>query len=224
MQEPHGEGLASHTGPESCAGGRQAVGEALTGEDAGQPWSSEITAIRMPTPLTGGQGHTPGGDRRVAERSCGVADPCLRGRSMHGNREVPSPPAVDGTSGRPQKAMSRTSGTHGDGKSDGRMVPEKSSTKGAAGPAETVEGRRVAKGNSHQTATLRTQRRDGVSPGLGRVREAARRDRSQHALPRRAPEARAVCGHAAHTDLCGGAPGNRRPCRDPILATSTWPK
>jgi RNA-directed DNA polymerase len=32
----YGEGVATHTGPESCTGGREAVGEALTGEHAGQ--------------------------------------------------------------------------------------------------------------------------------------------------------------------------------------------
>jgi hypothetical protein len=31
------EGVAIHIGPESCAGGREAVREALTGECAGQP-------------------------------------------------------------------------------------------------------------------------------------------------------------------------------------------
>jgi hypothetical protein len=32
----YGEGVAIHTGPESCADGREVVGEALTGEHAGQ--------------------------------------------------------------------------------------------------------------------------------------------------------------------------------------------
>ncbi len=32
----YGEGVAIHTGSESCTGGREAVGEALTGEHAGQ--------------------------------------------------------------------------------------------------------------------------------------------------------------------------------------------
>jgi hypothetical protein len=43
MQEPHKKGVAIHLGPESCADGRKVVGEALTGEHAGQPLSSEIT-------------------------------------------------------------------------------------------------------------------------------------------------------------------------------------
>jgi len=32
----YGEGVATRTGPESCTGGREAAGEALTGEHAGQ--------------------------------------------------------------------------------------------------------------------------------------------------------------------------------------------
>ncbi len=43
MEEPYGEGVASHTGPESCACGRKGMGEALTGEHVGWVWSSEIT-------------------------------------------------------------------------------------------------------------------------------------------------------------------------------------
>jgi hypothetical protein len=35
------EGVAIHIGPESCAGSREAVREALTGEHAGQPLSRE---------------------------------------------------------------------------------------------------------------------------------------------------------------------------------------
>jgi len=36
MKESHGEGVATHTGPESCIGVRKGKGEALTGEQAGR--------------------------------------------------------------------------------------------------------------------------------------------------------------------------------------------
>ena len=36
MQEPYGEGLASHTDPESCVVAREGKGEALTGAHAGR--------------------------------------------------------------------------------------------------------------------------------------------------------------------------------------------
>jgi hypothetical protein len=43
------EGVAIHIGPESCAGGREAVREALTGERVGQSLNRENDAIRVPT-------------------------------------------------------------------------------------------------------------------------------------------------------------------------------
>jgi hypothetical protein len=42
MKEPYGEGLASHTGSESCARSRKADGEALTGAQAGGAFSREM--------------------------------------------------------------------------------------------------------------------------------------------------------------------------------------
>ena len=48
MKEPYGEGLASHTGPESCAGRREAAGEALTGVHVSQVFSCEINAPGVP--------------------------------------------------------------------------------------------------------------------------------------------------------------------------------
>ena len=45
MQVSHSEGPANHTGPESCVGIREGVGEALTGERIGQPLSRESLKI-----------------------------------------------------------------------------------------------------------------------------------------------------------------------------------
>jgi RNA-directed DNA polymerase len=42
MKEPYGEGLASHTGSESCAHSRKAGGEALTGAHAGGVLSRDM--------------------------------------------------------------------------------------------------------------------------------------------------------------------------------------
>jgi len=42
VQVPDSEGRANHTGPESCAGAGNGVGEALTGERAGRVLSPEI--------------------------------------------------------------------------------------------------------------------------------------------------------------------------------------
>ena len=43
MKEPHGKGVANRSNPESCAGGGNNAGEALTGAHVGQPSSSEIS-------------------------------------------------------------------------------------------------------------------------------------------------------------------------------------
>ena len=57
MKEPHRKGVANRPDPESCAGGGNIAGEALTGAHAGQPLSSEITSIGVPTLWHEGEGH-----------------------------------------------------------------------------------------------------------------------------------------------------------------------
>ncbi len=66
------------------------------------------------------------------------------------------------------------------GKSDSRVVPVKLANNTGRLVAESVEERRLAKGNTVQQNTLRTQRRGDVdvSSALERVRQAARKDRN----------------------------------------------
>jgi len=73
---------------------------------------------------------------------------------------------------------------NGQGKSDSPVVPENSPNKGSTGkwscpvpPAEGREGRGLAKGNSPEPTTPRTQGRIGVQQALGRVRRAAQKDK-----------------------------------------------
>ena len=154
MQESHGKGPASHPDPESCADGRKAGGEALTGAHAGQPSSCEIRQFGVPTPLSEAEGHT-----GIDATGKPIADPAqsktlrMRGNSLHGNREIPTLPVADGATGRPEKATSRTSGMHGAGKSDGCIVPQKPPNKdgppnvrGGGGGKATGQGKRVAAG------------------------------------------------------------------------------
>ena len=54
------EGAAIHIGPESCACGREAVREALTGECAGQPLSHEKVDIPGADAVRYAEGHTKG--------------------------------------------------------------------------------------------------------------------------------------------------------------------
>jgi hypothetical protein len=84
----YGEGVATHTGPESCGGGREAVGEALTGERIGQPLSRERIVIPDADRVLCLEGNTVRRVMRVPHRSGVVRDPGMCGRSLFGNREI----------------------------------------------------------------------------------------------------------------------------------------
>jgi RNA-directed DNA polymerase len=66
---------------------------------------------------------------------------------------------------------------HGDRKSDTDIVPEKLPNNAGGPVAEAVEGREVAEGNAPERTACRTQGRESASSALGRVRDAARRDK-----------------------------------------------
>lgn len=57
MKVPHVEVLARHSGPESCGGYGNIAAEAFDRGNVGGLSSSEITTIRVPTLLLGGEGH-----------------------------------------------------------------------------------------------------------------------------------------------------------------------
>lgn len=64
-------------------------------------------------------------------------------------------------------------------KSDSAIVAKKPANKTASAAAEWVEPRAGTKGNTGQPRTQRTQRRASVSPGLERVRNAARQRKKE---------------------------------------------
>ena len=66
---------------------------------------------------------------------------------------------------------------HGQGKSDGPVVPAKLPNNAGSPAAEAVEGRGSAKGNTDRQNAPRTQGRISAPSALDRVRQAARRDR-----------------------------------------------
>lgn len=96
MQEPHEEGPASHLDPESCAGGREAGREALTGARTDAVSSCEIvTRHGVPTPSTLAEGNIAGSDDR--ELSADPAQSETRrtsGTPPHGNREIHRAPGT----------------------------------------------------------------------------------------------------------------------------------
>lgn len=95
---------------------------------------------------------------------------------MHENRETSVAPAQ---AGRSEKAKSRKSDMHAAEESDRGVVPVKQPNKGAIALAEVVEGSQRAKENQVQSHTSPTQSGAGVSPGLDRVRQAARERRQE---------------------------------------------
>ena len=69
--------------------------------------------------------------------------------------------------------------TNDPGKSDRLVVPAKSPNKAPERAAEVMEGRGRAKGNTPERNVLRTQSRAGAPSALERVRQAAKKDRTQ---------------------------------------------
>ena len=62
MQVRHDEGVANRVAPESCAGIREDVGEALTGEHTGQPLSHDRNCIPSADTVLAVEGNTGGRD------------------------------------------------------------------------------------------------------------------------------------------------------------------
>jgi len=82
------EGLANRSDPESCAGIREGVSEALTGERAGQPLSCDRLKPRVPTRFETWKATWTGALLRASVRPGVVEDPGMRGSSLYGNREI----------------------------------------------------------------------------------------------------------------------------------------
>src|SRR5262245_38664515 len=96
MKESYGEGLATHAGPESCAGwAGDRSSEALTGESAGRPSSREIHAPRKRV-LRGADVLGVDGRQHRARRQREARQEPARSETLrmhvsisHGNREIP---------------------------------------------------------------------------------------------------------------------------------------
>jgi RNA-directed DNA polymerase len=105
MRDPYGEGLATHTGPESCGVLHKERAEALTGVRAGWVLSRERVALRD-ADAVGGSGRQ-NRAHRYREMRRGPArseTPSMYGSTLLENREVLCPPAADGVAGRVGKS------------------------------------------------------------------------------------------------------------------------
>ena len=102
MQESYGEGVATHTGPESCGGVREDTGEALTGGGTGRALSREIHE-----PLRGadavevsGRPHRLRRHRKAEPDPARSETPGMRPITLHGNREIPRSSVAEGAADR----------------------------------------------------------------------------------------------------------------------------
>ena len=81
MKVHYGEGLASHIGPEPCAGIREGVGEASVGDRIGQPLSREIGLFPGAHAVRLAEGNMDG-------RAIASTRPTRRGRSSEYSRPL----------------------------------------------------------------------------------------------------------------------------------------
>ena len=106
MEVSYGEGLASHTGPESCAVDREGRGEALTGGGAGRVSSRENCGQLQGADAvdTGGRLNRSRRYRETRTDSARSETPSTHRSTSRGSREIPRPPAVEGAAGRTGKS------------------------------------------------------------------------------------------------------------------------
>ena len=103
MKESNSEGVATHTGPESCVGVRKDGDEALTGGRAGRVLSREIHDPPEWEGLRGadvvevdGRPHCVRRQREARVDPARSETPGMLGHTAHGNREVPRLSAAEG--------------------------------------------------------------------------------------------------------------------------------
>jgi RNA-directed DNA polymerase len=101
MKEPYGEGVATHTDPESCVGARKGDGEALTGGRTGRVFSRETKILRDADAVEVSGRPYPGRRYRETPRSPAWSEtPRMSGHTSRENRESPWSPVADGAAGR----------------------------------------------------------------------------------------------------------------------------
>ena len=176
VKVPYDEGVASHIGPESCAGGREAVRRSVDRGTRRPAIERRKTSHpeRRCHPV-GRRQHGPVALSRAPVGSASSVEPGMRVRLATGTERSPVRPrqpggGPHGEGGEPKTMM------HGPEKSDSPIVPMKPANKAGRSAAESVEGRGGAKGNAGLQSTVRTQSREAVSQAQNRIREAVNRN------------------------------------------------
>ena len=101
MKESYGEGLATHTGPESCGATRKRDVEALTGARTGWVFSRERQLLRGADAVgESGRPHPERRHRKALWNPARSKTPRMHGNTLRENRESLSPSDADGVSER----------------------------------------------------------------------------------------------------------------------------
>src|SRR6202521_4880081 len=106
MQKSYGEGLATHTGPESCGGARESIAEALTGVRAGQVYGRERDFLRGADAVRRSGRHDSLHRYREMRRGPARSETLgTYGNTSRENREIPRLPAGAEVAGRVGKSI-----------------------------------------------------------------------------------------------------------------------
>lgn len=106
MKESYGEGLATHTGPESCGVVRENGAEALTGVRTGRVFSRERNLLRGADAVRrSGRPHRWYRHREMPSDPARSQTPCTYGNTSRENREVRCLPATELRTGRVGKSQ-----------------------------------------------------------------------------------------------------------------------
>ena len=101
MKVSYSEGLANHTGSESCGDAREGVCEALTGEGAGRVFSLENLFLRDADAVRrGGRQHRMCRYCEALTSPAWSKTPSTYRNTSHGNREIPRSPSAEPALGR----------------------------------------------------------------------------------------------------------------------------
>jgi hypothetical protein len=94
MKEPYVEEVANHNDLESCVGGREDAGEALTEAHAGRAIEPRKAKYQSADALTlGGRQHVDGALSQVPSRLCAVEEPVHAWNLPVGNWEISRSPS-----------------------------------------------------------------------------------------------------------------------------------
>ena len=106
MKESYGEGLATHTDPESCGATCKGGVEALTGARAGRVFSRESSFLRGADAVRrSGRLHSVRRYRETQRDPARSETPSTYGNTSHENREIPWSPVAADAAGRVGKSI-----------------------------------------------------------------------------------------------------------------------